>query len=163
METVNVTITKPDGTIIGFVEVEEPYSCHTIATSLIQYISEQFGISDTEIISPHPVPNVTTTNKELPPYVYLVRRNSDTNEGRGPMVVDSIWQTRESAALYIDYKPGVMGRTEKWSDQDHGDWEIEEAMVLTSVDDKDKADEEAARAKALAKLSPNERVLLGFA
>lgn len=61
--------------------------------------------------------------------VYVVMRNADLIEGRGPMVFDSVWDDRDSAAKHIDDKPGVMGRKQKWSEQKFGDWEIIEAPL----------------------------------
>ncbi len=55
--------------------------------------------------------------------IYIVERNADTTEGRGPMVIDSVWLDWNKAAAYIDDKPGVMGRRAKWSESPD-DWRI---------------------------------------
>lgn len=62
-------------------------------------------------------------------YVYLVYRNSDTTEGRGPMVLDSVWKTRNLAEDYMDTKPGIMGRHARWSQDKYGDWTVQEQPV----------------------------------
>ena len=61
--------------------------------------------------------------------VFIVRRNADSTEGRGPMVLDSVWRSRKKAAAYIDGQPGVMGIREKWSEKEFGDWTIEEVKT----------------------------------
>lgn len=58
--------------------------------------------------------------------IYIVKRNSDSTEGRGPMVVDSVWLSREKANDYIDDQPGVMGVRQKWSHMPYGDWTVTE-------------------------------------
>jgi hypothetical protein len=62
-------------------------------------------------------------------YVYLVYKNADMTEGRGPMVLDSVWGTEEDAWEYADNQEGVMGRKCKWSAQKYGDWEVQEVEV----------------------------------
>lgn len=63
-------------------------------------------------------------------YVYLVFRNADMTEGRGPMVFDKkVFSSFETAADYTDRQTGVMGRKAKWSEQEYGDWQIRIAEV----------------------------------
>ncbi len=42
--------------------------------------------------------------------VFAVYRNSDMTEGRGPMVLDSLWWEWAEAVDYINGRRGVMGR-----------------------------------------------------
>lgn len=56
--------------------------------------------------------------------IYVVYVNADMTEGRGPMVVDSIWLNKSKAEKYIDSKEGVMGRKNTWSNVAYGDWMI---------------------------------------
>ncbi len=65
--------------------------------------------------------------------IYLTQRNSDTTEGRGPMVNDRAFTTRQLAAEYIDSKPGIMGRMGKWSEDKYGDWKILEIEVIDHI------------------------------
>lgn len=74
--------------------------------------------------------------------IYLVFKNADRNEGRGPMVLDSAYQTREKAREYLKDKLGVQNRSPFWTNkltghvstgwddpiawQSGGDWEIKE-------------------------------------
>jgi hypothetical protein len=96
-------------------------------------------------------------------YVFIVKRNSDTNEGRGPMVIDSIWdEGAEDAAIeYMDKQPGVQGRRGKWSTEKYGDWTIEKVVVQTSADDMLAVKQEKIRQGALRKLTSIEREALG--
>ena len=94
--------------------------------------------------------------------IYLTRRQSDTTEGRGPMVLDKCFLHREHAAEYIDAQTGIMGRKAKWSTKEFGDWTIEAIEVLEhNVIDSDKVKQER-RASALAKLTELEREALGL-
>lgn len=43
-------------------------------------------------------------------HVYAVYRNSDMTEGRGPMMLDSLWWTEDGAWEYANSRLGVMGR-----------------------------------------------------
>lgn len=89
---------------------------------------------------------------------YQTRRNADTTEGRGPMVNDRAFVHYKDAAAYIDEQPGVMGRRSKWSECEYGDWDIQEVKALTGPFDVS----EDKRKKALAKLTDEERKLLGL-
>ena len=62
--------------------------------------------------------------------VFLTFRNSDTIEGRGPMVPDLCFVNREHAEAYIDEQPGVQGRKQKWSLMYLGDWYVKEVDVI---------------------------------
>jgi hypothetical protein len=97
-------------------------------------------------------------NKVYSAYVYLVYRNSDTAEGRGPMVLDSVWKTRKLAEDYMDTKPGVMGRFARWSRGKFGDWLVDEQPV------RDEPHDPIAEIKkrALGKLSAEEISALGL-
>lgn len=96
------------------------------------------------------------------PVVFVVFRNSDFNEGRGPDMMDSIWITQEEASKYIDQQPGIQGRRAKWSQETHGDWYIKIMPLIKDCDSKFKIDNEALKQKALAKLTPQERKVLGL-
>lgn len=96
-------------------------------------------------------------------YVYIVKRNADTNEGRGPMVVDSIWtDDHDEVAKYIDSKPGVQGRRMKWSRESHGDWTMTRVELKTSYAEVQDEMQETLRLEALNKLSDEEIRALGL-
>ena len=94
--------------------------------------------------------------------VYLTYRNSDLTEGRGPMVADACFSTRAVAASYIDALPGVMGRRQKWSQEEYGDWEIREIEVHDSIAELGKSRKAEIKKKALAKLGEEEKKALGL-
>lgn len=82
-----------------------------------------------------------------PDEVYLVKKNADMTEGRGPMIVDSVWGNEEEAWAYANQQLGVMGRKPfyvnpvtghvgtGWNDEKAwptgGDWTVE-TMTLRS-------------------------------
>ena len=94
--------------------------------------------------------------------IYSAYYNSDGVEGRGPMVLDISFTTRAAAAEYIDAKPGVMGRKQKWSEEQHGDWMIKETLLLESVSEVGEVSAAQARQRALAKLTMKDREILGL-
>lgn len=94
--------------------------------------------------------------------VYLTYKNSDTTEGRGPMVLDSIFLHRKDAAEYIDQQPGIMGCMGKWSEEKYGDWQINEMDVYESFVDMKTITLAKEKAVALSKLTPKERQILGL-
>jgi hypothetical protein len=91
-------------------------------------------------------------------FVYQARKNADMTEGRGPMIAVFTFTKLELAADYIDRQQGVMGRRAKWSQENHGDWDIIEIPVY----DYTPTEEDLVRERALAKLSPAEKKALGF-
>lgn len=94
--------------------------------------------------------------------IYLVKKNSDTTEGRGPMVIDCAFTKENDAKTYIDDKPGVMGRKAKWSEEKYGDWQVEPLVVFETIEERNKWDKDAIKRAALAKLTPAERKVLGL-
>ena len=95
--------------------------------------------------------------------IYMVKRCSDMTEGRGGMI-DVIAFERESEAWeYANKQLGVMGRkpnTGDWRTYSGGrDWDVKEISVWESDEYNP---EEVARQKALSKLTPKERQLLGL-
>lgn len=90
--------------------------------------------------------------------VYCVYKNADMTEGRGPMLLDSIWESLSLADDYMDCHTGVMGRQERWSKSTSGDWMVKEFPVRS-----DKTNPMAIiRERALKKLSVDEKESLGL-
>ncbi len=104
----------------------------------------------------------TNTSEVEIPMVYAIFKNSDTTEGRGPMVLDSIFANRTAAVEYADAQPGIMGRRGKWSEEKYGDWEIREMPLFSLAEQKNAAVIAEQKARALSKLTPFERKLLGL-
>src|SRR5574343_1138633 len=94
--------------------------------------------------------------------VYLTKRNADMTEGRGPMVNDLCFANRNEAEAYIDEQDGVMGRRERWSQRAFGDWTIDEVEVLDSYRDALAVKKESLKARALLKLTKEEKAALGL-
>ena len=97
-----------------------------------------------------------------PSTIYVVMVNSDMVEGRGPMVIDSVFSSYEAAAEFIDYRPGIMGYKKKWSEGNCGDWQIVEMKMHNSATSRNDELLDAERKKALAKLTDHERKILGL-
>ncbi len=100
--------------------------------------------------------------------VYIVNVNVDFTEGRGPMVFDSVWSDGEEAIKYVSGKSGIYGSKQLVERDKYGyfayanGYNIEEKTLLTNVEEKNKKDQEDVRLKALAKLSKEERKVLGL-
>lgn len=99
-------------------------------------------------------------------YVWVVKKNADMTEGRGPMIFDSVWvDDRAKVAEYIDSQPGCMGRRVKFSEQKYGDWTMERVILYRNYRDAKQLTEEQlaqVREQALAKLSNTEKIALGL-
>lgn len=94
--------------------------------------------------------------------VYIVFCNSDTIEGRGPMVIDEVFLHKQDAIDYMDQQPGIMGRKAKWSEQKYGDWAVKAWDVQEGpLDLETKRKCEAIR-RAWSKLTAEELKLLGL-
>ena len=67
--------------------------------------------------------------------VFVVTKNADLIEGRGPMIIDSIWLDEEEANEYAANQKGVMGRPNRYFNtvrkawETTGDWEVTEFTV----------------------------------
>lgn len=94
--------------------------------------------------------------------VYVVKKNSDMSEGRGPKIVDSIFSNRTAAVEYMDKQPGIMGRTGKWSEDGYGDWKIEEMFLFDSANQREEAVIAEHKENALKKLTDYEKKILGL-
>lgn len=92
--------------------------------------------------------------------VYITYRQSDTMEGRGPMVMDKIFSHIHHANSYIDAQPGVWDRRKKWSEETSGDWKVVEHNVIEyDIISQAKLDEERTE-KILERLDEREQDLL---
>lgn len=94
--------------------------------------------------------------------IYQTYRNSDEIEGRGFMVPDIVFLHKEHAERYIDEQPGVMGRRAQWSKQKYGDWEIRTVYVIDYDVVEAGIKETRIKMAALAKLTTEEKKLLGL-
>lgn len=90
--------------------------------------------------------------------VYVVLRNSDLEEGRGPFVLDAVFANDTLAVQYAE---------EKFDYYHHGaiaqGWaRIATMPVFESTSEWRRLEREKIRAQALAKLTPEEREILGL-
>lgn len=94
--------------------------------------------------------------------VYEVKALSDMTEGRGGYHTVKVFEREDEAWKYANSQSGVMGRkplSGDWRDYSGGqDWTVKALDVWESGEYSDK---EEKRQKALAKLTPEERKLLG--
>lgn len=94
--------------------------------------------------------------------VFAVFVNSDTLEGRGYMKLHSLWNDRSDAIAFIDRQP-TAHRTRRAVDAEAWDlWAIEERPVFLTQRDEEEWRGGEARKRALAKLTPEDRMLLGL-
>lgn len=108
--------------------------------------------------------------------VFVVMRNSDSAEGRGPMVIDCIFTQLDIATCYVDGMESPRQKREwvkRFGAQDvYGGptvygcgrslFEIREHRIFTTILDKEKENLEREKKRALAKLTPREIKLLGI-
>ena len=100
--------------------------------------------------------------------VYAVYRNADTNEGRGPMKLVTLFTKKGLADRHIDYRPGVMGRQAKQSEEEYCDWEVMELEVHDSLKgfdyygEPEKDKKERMHKEAIKKLTKEEKEALGL-
>lgn len=95
--------------------------------------------------------------------IYMVQKCSDMTEGRGGMVDVIAFETEEDAWTYANSQLGIMGRvpsTGDWRTHTGGsDWDVKTVEVWGAGEYS--PEEEAKRQKILAKLTPEERKILG--
>lgn len=84
--------------------------------------------------------------------VYVVVRNADMAEGRGPMVFDSVFTRKEAAQAYVD-KYGLSEQFRKV---------IEAVLINRHASELNEILNDLEREKALNKLTQKERELLGL-
>jgi hypothetical protein len=67
--------------------------------------------------------------------VYAAYKLSDMTEGKGPMILDQLFEFKSNALAYILDQPGYMGRRADpnfgWTNM--GDWEVHELKVFNSL------------------------------
>lgn len=98
---------------------------------------------------------------------YVVKKNADMTEGRGPMIPVAYFLYEDVAWGFADQHTGVMGRRPNsgtWRMEKYGDWEVEEIDIqeITNIPDLKQQQQEEKKRQALAKLTQEERDLLGL-
>jgi hypothetical protein len=95
--------------------------------------------------------------------VYVVRKNADEIEGRGPMELHSIWTERAEAVKFIESQAGFYGRKEQWYGDSFGLYSLQPMYALEQIEELKEVEQQRQRDRALAKLTLEERRLLGLA
>jgi hypothetical protein len=94
--------------------------------------------------------------------IYTVQCNSDMTEGRGGMRDIISFTSEDEAWEYTEGKSGVMGRKPQsgsWRNEKYGDWTVK---VLEVWEKGEYDPKEVQRKNALAKLTKDERKILGL-
>lgn len=84
--------------------------------------------------------------------VYLVMKNADSMEGRGPMLIETAFFHGPHASHFIESQGG----------RDRGLWEVRELVVHEEQIDASAWQQEKVRQRALAKLTREEQRALGL-
>lgn len=100
--------------------------------------------------------------------VYVVLRNADSTEGRGPMLLHAAFSDGEEAIKYVEKQGGIFGSKQEVVRGKYGHYasgngyQIVEQPVYKSGEDIETIEREQLRARALGKLSEEEREVLGI-
>lgn len=95
-------------------------------------------------------------------FVWIVKKNADQIEGRGPMVLDAIFATQELAKEYISqegFPNGLEGTTYSDGVISYNGWY---SITKTPIYHKIKTEKEKLIESALSKLSAKEKEALGY-
>jgi|GEM_PF-6445564 len=97
--------------------------------------------------------------------VTAVYKNTDRTEGKGPMVLDRLFTSHSDAVEYVETQKGIYDVPVK-TERGYSGWELRTTSVAESLDDVPDVLVAVERnrqiAAARAKLSPEERELLGL-
>lgn len=100
--------------------------------------------------------------------IFIVLKNADFTEGRGPMLFHSAWHNGEDAIRWVSAQSGIFGSAQRINRGQYGyyayanGYQIIETTTIESYDDFIIAGETNARREALAKLTLDERRVLGL-
>lgn len=98
--------------------------------------------------------------------VFLVLKNSDFTEGRGPMIAHLLFETREDAHKYVMDQPGIYGSVQMHGtyggDGHYNGYEVKEMFVM-KYEEQEEFQKQQTIAAALKKLTAEEKLALGLA
>jgi hypothetical protein len=89
--------------------------------------------------------------------VYIVLKNADMTEGRGPMFPFTVFLSKAVAQVFISKQGGVFG-----GPPDNGGWDIKEMEAYGTLEEYNKGKQEALKQSALKKLTREEKEVLGL-
>ena len=96
---------------------------------------------------------------------FQVLKQADMTEGKGGMVPVITFLDEEDAWKYTNGKAGVMGcrpSSGSWRTERYGDWRVRSIQIFESLEEAGVVERAELREKALAKLTPEERAILGL-
>lgn len=93
--------------------------------------------------------------------VVVVNKNADFTEGRGPMLVDKIFDSMEAAEAYISAQPGIYGSPQSKGKYGWNGYSTK-VMRVHGKENWKEIGEKQERQEALKKLTAREKELLGL-
>jgi hypothetical protein len=101
--------------------------------------------------------------------IYLVFRNSDFTEGRGPMVFSCAFKDATDAVEYVARQEGIFGSPQKVEIGKHfgtyasaNGYDIREVELIESLEQEEAIHQDRVRRRALSKLTREEWNALGL-
>ena len=100
--------------------------------------------------------------------IYVVLKNADFTEGRGPMLFDSVWENGDDAINYVSDQPGIYGSKQHIELNKYGfyayanGYQIKEIPLFETYEGMEEIQKEKTRQQALAKLTKEEKEALGL-
>lgn len=101
-------------------------------------------------------------------YIYIVSKNADFTEGRGPMLFDCAFTDGEVAISYVEDQDGIYGSPQKVERDKYGafaygnGYDIKKVPLYNSKEEISRVREDKEKATALGKLTTREKRLLGL-
>lgn len=100
--------------------------------------------------------------------VFVVMKNADFTEGRGPMLLHKIFKTGPAAVSYIQKQSGIFGSKQHIDYGKHGyyaygnGYYVEETVVFDTAEDAEQSNIDKEVEQAMRKLTDREKNLLGL-
>jgi hypothetical protein len=98
--------------------------------------------------------------------VYLISKNADEVEGRGPMLPEFVTTDPVLARDFMAKRPGIGGASTKWNKfgekESFGPWSVSPFMLLETIDDFENMPRLKVIKSALAKLTESDKLTLGL-
>lgn len=66
-------------------------------------------------------------------------------EGKGPMVIDSVWSNEKEAWKYANSQGGVCGRPGPWNKPGYNDWEVHQHRIYDTIEEIEKEYKESIK------------------
>ena len=135
----DLLITFSDAVVLAFRKFTGRISARGVAESTVEEVRKQFNIETRRegrnvdfIKLDYPQSRNLVTSKDSTfcfHIIYMVTKNADQCEGRGPMVPHAFFFDMYEALNYMYDLPGVQGRRANWAEERFGDYQIEIQIV----------------------------------